>query len=211
MNDKRDNKAKYTQQEDNITAHSEAFINLLTSRGILGDSKIDNEKIRAAKREKRKNTYHNTLMLLKNYRTIAWMIECFPDTIAAELEEPFEGLDDLIDRVEAEVSFSNKKLENRIEGVQKSRMLIDRVNEALTVLKKKPDNGKKLYDLIYSTYITPEKLSLTEILYRLDVSPRHYYRLREQAINIIAVRLWALPGTDADFWLDMLTLMESLS
>ncbi len=211
MNDKRDNKAKYTQQEDNITANSEAFINLLTSRGILGDSKIDNEKIRAAKREKRKNTYHNTLMLLKNYRTIAWMIECFPDTIAAELEEPFEGLDNLIDRVEAEVSFSNKKLENRIEGVQKSRMLIDRVNEALTVLKKKPDNGKKLYDLIYNTYITPEKLSLTEILYRLDVSPRHYYRLREQAINIIAVRLWALPGTDADFWLDMLTLMESLS
>ncbi len=211
MNDKRDNKAKYTQQEDNITANSEAFINLLTSRGILGDSKIDNEKIRAAKREKRKNTYHNTLMLLKNYRTIAWMIECFPDTIAAELEEPFECLDDLIDRVEAEVSFSNKKLENRIEGVQKSRMLIDRVNEALTVLKKKPDNGKKLYDLIYNTYITPEKLSLTEILYRLDVSPRHYYRLREQAINIIAVRLWALPGTDADFWLDMLTLMESLS
>ena len=139
------------------------------------------------------------------------MIECFPDTIAAELEEPFEGLDNLIDRVEAEVSFSNKKLENRIEGVQKSRMLIDRVNEALTVLKKKPDNGKKLYDLIYNTYITPEKLSLTEILYRLDVSPRHYYRLREQAINIIAVRLWALPGTDADFWLDMLTLMESLS
>lgn len=211
MNDKRDNKAKYTQQEDNITANSEAFINLLTSRGILGDSKIDNEKIRAAKREKRKNTYHNTLMLLKNYRTIAWMIECFPDTIAAELEEPFEGLDDLIDRVEAEVSFSNKKLENRIEGVQKSRMLIDRVNEALTVLKKKPDNGKKLYDLIYNTYITSEKLSLTEILYRLDVSPRHYYRLREQAINIIAVRLWALPGTDADFWLDMLTLMESLN
>lgn len=211
MNDKRDNKAKYTQQEDNITANSEAFINLLTSRGILGDSKIDNEKIRSAKREKRKNTYHNTLMLLKNYRTIAWMIECFPDTIAAELEEPFEGLDNLIDRVEAEVSFSNKKLENRIEGVQKSRMLIDRVNEALTVLKKKPDNGKKLYDLIYNTYITPEKLSLTEILYRLDVSPRHYYRLREQAINIIAVRLWALPGTDADFWLDMLTLMESLS
>ena len=34
-------------------------------------------------------------MLLKHYRTISWMLECFPDTIAEELDRPFEGIDEL--------------------------------------------------------------------------------------------------------------------
>lgn len=119
------------------------------------------------------------------------MLECFPDTLAEELEQPFEGLDELLDRFDAEMGMENRKLENRMMSVQKSRLMIDRVNEALSVLKKKPDNGQKLYDLIYQTYISPEKLRLSDILYRLDMSPRHYYRLREQAVNILSIRLWS--------------------
>lgn len=201
----------YEQQEDRIVAHSEAFIALLTKRGILGDHQIDDEKMRMAQQEKRKNTYHNTLMLLKHYRTIAWMMECFPATVAEELDRPFTGLDQLLDGIDIEMSMENRKLESRIAGIQKSRILLDRVNEALTVLKKKPNDGERLYELIYQTYITPEKLNLTDILYRLDLSPRHYYRLREQAITILSIRLWAAPATDVDFWFEMLTLLEGLN
>ena len=139
------------------------------------------------------------------------MLECFPDNVAEELDRPFENLDDLIDHIDVEMSMGNRKLESRIEGVRKSRILLDRVNEALTVLKKKPENGEILYNLIYQTFITPENLSLTDILYRLDISPRHYYRLRSQAITILSIRLWAAPAKDVDFWLEMLTLLEGLS
>lgn len=211
MSNSKDNKSMYEQQENLIRIQSDAFISLLTQRGILGDHQIDDEKIRSAKQEKQRNTYHNTLMLLKNYRTIAWMLECFPDNVAAELDRPFEALDELIEHVDVEVSMGNKKLESRIEGVRKSRILLDRVNEALTVLKKKPENGEILYNLIYQTYITPERLGLTDILYRLDISPRHYYRLRSQAITILSIRLWAAPAKDVDFWLEILTLLEGLS
>ena len=201
----------YEQQEERIRVQSDAFITLLTERGILGDHRIDDERIRNARQTKQKNTYHNTLMLLKNYRTIAWMLECFPDNVAEELDRPFENLDELIDHIDVEMSMGNRKLESRIEGVRKSRILLDRVNEALTVLKKKPENGEILYNLIYQTFITPENLSLTDILYRLDISPRHYYRLRSQAITILSIRLWAAPAKDVDFWLEMLTLLEGLS
>ena len=211
MSNKKNNTSLYEQQEERIRVQSEAFITLLTERGILGDHRIDNEKIRNAQQAKQKNTYHNTLMLLKNYRTIAWMLECFPDNVAEELDRPFEELDELIDHIDIEMSMDNRKLESRIEGVQKSRILLDRVNEALTVLKKKPENGELLYNLIYQTFITPEKLSLTDILYRLDISPRHYYRLRSQAITILSIRLWAAPARDVDFWLEMLTLLEGLN
>lgn len=211
MNNKKDNISMYEQQEERIRIQSDAFISLLTQRGILGDHKIDDEKIRNAHKAKQKNKYHNTLMLLKNYRTIAWMLECFPDSVAEELDRPFEALDELIEHIDIEVSMGNKKLESRIEGIQKSRLLLDRVNEALTVLKKKPENGNVLYNLIYQTYITPEQLNLTDILYRLDISPRHYYRLRSQAITILSIRLWSAPAKEVDFWLEMLALLEELN
>ena len=79
------------------------------------------------------------------------------------------------------------------------------------ILGEQSTDDEKLYNLIYETYIAPEKLSLTDILYRLDMSPRHYYRLREQAITILSIRLWAAPGKDVDFWFEMLTLLEGLS
>lgn len=55
----------------------------------------------------------------------------------------------LLEQVDLEVSWGNRKLESRLEGIQKSRLLLNRVNEALTVLKKKPENGERMYRLIY--------------------------------------------------------------
>ena len=198
------------EQQEKMQVQSDAMIGLLTDRGILPDTGIDNEKVREARKEKQKNTYHNTMMLLQHYRTIVWLFECFPENVARELEEPFEGVDTLLEQMDLEVSWGNKKLESRMEGIQKSRLLLDRVNEALTVLKKKPEDGERLYKLIYLTYIAPERLSHNELLYRLDISSRHYYRLRQQAITILSIRLWAAPDTKVDVWLEMLALIEGL-
>ena len=101
-------------------------------------------------------------------------------------------------------------MKNRMEGIVKSRLLFDRVNEALTVLSHKPGDGQKLYDVIYHTYIRSDKLSHLEILDELRLSGRVYYRLRQQAISILSIRLWSTPVAGMDFWLDMLTLFESL-
>ncbi len=43
-------------------------------------------------------------MLLQQYRTIVWMMECFPETIAEELERPFEGVDTLIQQMDVEMA-----------------------------------------------------------------------------------------------------------
>ena len=157
------------EQQEKLQVQSDAMIGLLTDRGILPDTGIENEKVREAMKEKRKNTYHNTMMLLQHYRTIVWLFECFPENVAGELEKPFEGVDTLLEQVDLEVSWGNRKLESRLDGIQKSRLLLDRVNEALTVLKKKPEDGERLYKLIYLTYIAPERLSHNELLYRLDM------------------------------------------
>ena len=203
-------KALYEQEEQQIQEKSDAFIRILTQRGILGNDQIKDERIRQAQQEKQRRMYHNTRLLLEQYRNIAWVLECFPDTIAAELDHPLGDLDSLLGKMDLEMGLGNRKLESRLESVKKSRLLLDRVNEALTVLKRKPDNGPKMYELIYQTYLAPEKLSHADLLYRLDISSRHYYRLRQQAITILSIRLWSAPSNEVDSWLEILTLLESL-
>lgn len=207
---KNQEKLTYEQQEAQIAEKSQAFINLLTQRGILANPDVSNEKIRAARQKKDRDSYHNTLLLLQNYRTLVWVMECFPETVAEELDRPFSDVDELLEQMDLQLAMGNRKLENQLEGAKKSRLLLDRVNDALTVLKHKPGNGKKLYRLIYLTYIAPEQLSHTELLYRLDMSSRHYYRLRQQAITILSIRLWSVPSAEVDLWLDMLEFLEGL-
>lgn len=194
--------------KENKNISAETVMNVLLKRGYIADQRIANEKARAASKEKQRKTYHNTELLLKNYRTISWMLECFPSTIAEELDKPFESTDEMIEKLDVEMTLGNRKLENRMESVKKTRLVLDRINDALTVLKKKPEDGERLYELIYLTYISADVLNHNELLYRLNLSSRHYYRLREQAIAVISLRLWAAPNSETDTWLEVLSALE---
>ena len=186
-------------------SNDEAVLSFLRERGILADESITPQQV---EEKKRKEAYHNTLLLLSNYRNILWQIDSELDTIAAELNLPLQKLDAVLSRIDAEIGMENRRLELRLERLAKTRQLLDRINDALTTLKYKPDNGPLLYDLIYLTYISEEKLHQTDVLYRLNISRRHYYRLKEQAINIISLRLWSVPSTNIDLWLDLVSMLS---
>ena len=47
------NQSAYEQQENQLSAQSAAFLQMLTKRGLLADSEIDNDKIRQAQKEKK--------------------------------------------------------------------------------------------------------------------------------------------------------------
>jgi hypothetical protein len=208
MSDSR--KKQKDSQESLLSDQSKAFLRMLTQRGILEDPDIEDEAVRQAAKDKKRNAYHNTMLMLQQYRDISWSLECFPAHIAEELDRPMRDLDAMLSLISAEIGMNNAKLENRLLSIQKSRLLLDRVNEALTVIRRKPGNGELMYNALHLTYIIPEKLRHTEILYRLGISQRHYYRLRQQAINILSIRLWATPTGELDAWLEVLTLLEAM-
>ena len=208
-NENNSGKSLYEQQENKLSQQSAAFIDLLTKRGILGDPTIDDDRVRQAKKDRKKSMYHNTFLLLQHYRTILWTLECFPSDEAEELDHPLRDLDTLLDRIDVELGMNNRKVESRMESIRRSRLLVDRLNEAVSILKSTPAYGRKMYDIIYMTFLGPDKLTHEELLYRLDISARHYYRLRTQAINIIALRLWSAPAGEVDSWLEVLTILEN--
>ena len=113
----------------------EQLRNLLERRGIVGDPDIPNAKARLAEQELRRNMYHNTQVMLKHYRDIVWALECFPSEVAQELDQPLKDLDALLSVVDTQVALGYAKLEHRLLSIRKSRLLLDRINEALTVLR----------------------------------------------------------------------------
>lgn len=149
----------------------------------------------------------NTEVLMQNYRTIAWVLENFPVTVSEELNRPFQDLDTLLDSVDVEMSLENKMLESRLRSMEKSRILMDRVNEALSLLRRKPDDGERLYNILFSTYVIPEPLSHEQLLFRLQLSSRQYYRLRRQALRILSIRLWSSPNVEISAWMELLMMM----
>jgi hypothetical protein len=199
---------------NNLSEKSAAIIDMLADRGLVDDKNIKDDKIQKAVKGKKRRMFHNTQLMLKHYRDMTWILECFPANIADELDTPMHDLDALISAVSEELDLDNRRLENRLKSIGKSRMLLDRFNYALTILEQKPGNGKQMYNLIYETYINPDpeviKLKHHQLIYRLDISSRHYYRLREEAVNILSLRLWAAPASEFDSWLDVLTILENI-
>lgn len=156
-----------------------------------------------------KRAYHNTELLLESYRDMVWAVESIPDQIASELEMPFATLDELIDRIDLEISMENKVVEGRIHSITESRLLIDRMNEAISVLKKKPKDGELLYRVIYETYMGAEIYeSIYDLFYKLGMTRRKYYELRKKAIRLISLRLWSAPNKEVNMWLDVLTMLD---
>ena len=193
---------------DDVSPKAEEILSLLERRGIVEDQSIASKKARAADQKMRRKMYHNTQLMLKHYRDIVWALECFPEQVAEELNQPLGDLDALLGAVDTQLAMGNMRLEHRMQSIKQSRLLLDRINDALTVLRQKPGNGEAMYNIIFQTFLTPEKLTHAEILYRLDISDRHYYRLRQQAMNILAIRLWTAPAGCLDAWLEVLTLLE---
>ena len=200
----------YDDQESRILQQSAGLIELLTKKGAIADTQIRDARVRKAKQNTARKVYHNTEVLLEQYRTIVWILKCIPGEISNELRLQTESIDQILERIDYELTISNKRLEARLKTMIKTRYLLERVNESLEVLKCKPGNGEALYKLIYEAYIDPEERNVLDLVDRLGVSTRTYYRMKEEAISVLSIRLWSAPSREVDDWLEVLSLLEAL-
>ena len=137
----------YEQQEHMILCESNKFVQYLVDRGLIKDPGITDETTRQSSQKRKYNLYHNTLLLLKNYRNICWQLKAFPANITAELDQPLAEVDNILSLVDDQLDMGNRRLESRLRSLQKSRILIDRLNEAVAILKTKP--GTKLVSAFF--------------------------------------------------------------
>lgn len=120
----------YDAHEKRILQQSTAFEDFLTRKGVIADDAIEDERIRKAKQNAAKKAYHNTEVLLEQYRTIVWVLECTPDELAAELRVHTKNIDELVSKIDFEMTMENKRLESRLNAIIKTRILLERVHDA---------------------------------------------------------------------------------
>lgn len=200
----------YDAHEKRILQQSTVFAQFLTRKGAIEDPEIEEESVRKAKQSAAKKAYHNTEVLLEQYRTIVWVLECAPGDLAEELRLPTKNIDELVSRIDFEMAIENKRLESRLNTIIKTRILLERVQEALMVLRKKPNDGEVLYRLIYDAYLDPKERNSQELIERAQLAPRTYYRMRAEAVTIMSIKLWSAPSGEIDDWLEILAMMEQV-
>ena len=82
---KQNKKMNNLEVNEQTIANSERIMKMLAQRGIISDKNIDGEKMKNVGQEKK---YHNTLLLLKNYRTIAWLLKFLGKRVRKAFEHP---------------------------------------------------------------------------------------------------------------------------
>ncbi len=195
------------KKEIEVSPEAREMINLFVKGGLLANAEIADQKIREFKQKKNRDLYHNTGVLLSLYRKLSWILICFPENVAKELDIPFKDIDHLIEKLDVEWSYGNKVIDNRMEGLMKTRMIIDKINNAIEMQKSNPDGGKRIYQLLYLQFIAPEKLTTTEIALRLDVCERQYFRLKKKAITAVSNVLWS-SNKEVDFWIEIISILD---
>ena len=200
----------YDAEEQKLRTQSATIVEYLKKTGRIEDSQIQDPEERKAQQQKARRDYHNTEVMLNQYRMVVWVLECVPDEIAAELLVPVQNIDKLAEKLDIEMSLENKRIESRVNAMMKTRHLVDRIQEALSMLRRKPGNGEELYSVIYTTYIDPVERKNNEILAKLGMTVRTYYRLRRNAITLLSIRLWSVASEEIAAWLEVLSMLEGL-
>lgn len=201
-------KNNHADETKELSNGEERLISFLMKSGYLADPKIEDPKLRTQKQEKNRKTYHNTLLMLEHYRDLVWAMECVPADLMAELNIPMGQLDALITRLDLEMSMENWKVESRIQTILKSRMLLNRLNEAITFLRSKPRVGEQLYQVVYATYIGEQKENIYDVMAELGLAKGKYYDMRKKAITIIGMKLWAAPDANFELWMELLSMLD---
>lgn len=142
--------------------------------------------------------FHNTELLLKNYRDVVWSLEVAIHRVNRSFMNEFgsdiEGFLEMT--YDAGMDLRGSELEAQAKNIAKSRNMLSMIDAAVDLLRKKHKNGEIYYWILYYTYLSPQELqSVEEIIEKLtdymkDISQRTYFRKKNEAIRQLGSILW---------------------
>lgn len=103
---------------------------------------------------------HNTKLLLKQYRRVAYAVKISEEELNLRVEmEHGTRLSTLeVNALLAGMDLSNTKAESYTRTVVRSKNMLEIINNALEAVRQDPDHGELMYQILYLTYLSPQKL-----------------------------------------------------
>ena len=139
--------------------------------------------------------YHDTLMLLKKYRDIAWTVEVSSRNLQEEFRAEYGcPSGDILNSLK--LNKANSCLMNCTHSLGHSAKMLRIIDSAVDLIREKHKKGELYYWVLYYAYLSPHKYeNSSEILHALEskappISLRTYYARREEAIELLSSVLW---------------------
>ena len=158
--------------------------------------------------------YHNTTLLLKKYREVAWNLELDVQHVKHGFKLEYgKSIEEFLDSIYlAGADIGGSKLEHYAQNIERNYKMLSLVRSALELIREKHMNGEEYYWILYYTYIIPQHPKNTEeIIENLrphiqSISYRTYYRKRPEAIDVLSNVLWGYTAADSIKLLEKLIL-----
>ena len=140
--------------------------------------------------------FHNTLLLLENYRNLIWRLE--ESLEDAEKTVHYMGgrhLSNLFHLLSLEIDeYGNERsraaVEERLLSLHESKIIVDAIDQSMLKLKTYPEHGEKYFQILHAAYIDKEPAFQYEIQDKLLISGSTFYRYKNKAIEILDRILW---------------------
>jgi hypothetical protein len=169
----------HTMREHVFPIHELIFI---TRRTTTLNTNTDDEK-----------HYHDTVKLLKIYRSVLWQAKHRLNDINEECfdlgyKEVRDVVNFLSSGFEQETSLTN--LKDRIFSMRITDHLLQIIDDALVTLRDYPIHGQRYFDILLKLYIVEVPYTESEILDALGISRRTLYRDKKAATTLLGSILW---------------------
>ena len=132
--------------------------------------------------------YHNTEILLKKYRDVVWSIEV--SAVQAQINFEIEmdcKLDEFLDMAySAGMDVSGTKIQEQIRTLERNKKMLEIIDAAVNVLRKKQLEGEIYYWIIYYTYLSDKPMKRVEdIIVKVQLTSQVEIHSKEADVAII--------------------------
>lgn len=176
----------------------------IAKEAIEGELRRTVEKSDSASDLQPEDRLHNTKLLLKQYRRVAYAVKISEDelNLRVELEHGTKLSTLEVNAALAGMDLSNTRLESYTRTIVRSKNMLEIITSALEAVRQDPDHGELMYQILYLTYFTPQKFRNRDyILAALDragfpLSSTTYHVYLNAAIKAIDRILWGYTARD---------------
>lgn len=166
------------------------------------------ERLKAKKTVKEDKRYHDTVLLLQKYREITWSISVETEQVRGAFQNEYgKTIDQFLDDMYcAGAELGGTELEDRARCIARSRKMLKLLESAISKIRLRSD-GELLYQILFLSYLTNEKLTTQQIISRLEgmeffFCERTLFRKRNEAVELVASVLWGYSSKDCKEILD---------
>ena len=152
----------------------------------------------------KEQAYHNTLLLLRQYRAARWNLELgmaqirenSPMDFNLPMEEQLSAISDL------GVSYYGKPLEQQTDALLLTWKMLQLIDHSVQMMRTRHAKGELYYQILYLNFLSEEGTLPTALLldglkaHGFYMSNRSYFRHKKSAIDVLGSVLWGYTTRD---------------